>query len=170
MTQNLKSNTKLTHVFLKLWLASFIPKVKIIYENAITFFFFSKCILLYHPHLPQVFTILQLPSIHQPPWTTNLKLLMHLKIDLHSFFLNSYELKTTSLSLFLHIHPKNSKILILKFVWFIKPLKLTILGGSLLFEIMGVWKRLMYAKQVISLVETTKLSFFPDLFVQTTYM
>ena len=30
------------------------------------------------------------------------------KIDLHSLFLTCYELKTTSLSLCLHIHPKNS--------------------------------------------------------------
>ena len=31
------------------------------------------------------------------------------QIDLHSFFLNSYELKTTSLSLSLYIHPKNNQ-------------------------------------------------------------
>ena len=37
--------------------------------------------------------------------TTNLKLYAP-KIDLHSFFFNYYELKTTSLSLSLHIHPK----------------------------------------------------------------
>ena len=41
---------------------------------------------------------------------------------------------------------------------------------SLLFEILGAWRRLMCAKQVISLVETMKSVFFPDLFVQTTYM
>ena len=114
--------------FLKFWLASFTLKVQIIYKNAIIFFVFSKMhILLYYPHLPQVLTILSLPSIPQPPWTNNLKLLMHLKIDLHSFILNFYELKTTSLSLSLNIHPKKPKILILKFLWFIKPLKLTIL-------------------------------------------
>ncbi|WZZ71147.1 hypothetical protein YC2023_082517 [Brassica napus] len=50
------------------------------------------------------------------------------------------------------------------------PLKLTILGESLLFEILGAWRRLMCAKQVISLVETMKLRFFPDLFVQMTYI
>ena len=55
---------------------------------------------------------------------------------------------------------KKSKILILKLLWFIEPLKLTILGGSLLFEILGAWRRLMCAKQVISLVETMKLVFF----------
>ena len=148
--------------FFEFKLAIFIPKVQIIHENAITFFSFLKLhILLHHPHLSQVFTILSLPSIHQPPWTTILKLLMHLKIDLHSFFLNFYELKTISLSLSLLIHPKKSKILFLNFLWFIEPLKLTILGGSLLFEILGAWRRLMCAKQVISLVETMKLVFFP---------
>ena len=151
MTQNLKSNTKLTHVFLELWLASSNPKVQIIHKNAFTFF--SKIhILLYHPHLLQVFTILSLPSIHKPPWTINLKLLMHLKIDLHSFFLNSYELKTTFfhfLSIFIQ---KKPKILILKFLWFIEPMKLTILGGSLSFELLCAWRRLMCAKEVISLI------------------
>ena len=39
MTQNLKSNTKVTHVFfIELWLASFTPKVQIIHGNGITFF------------------------------------------------------------------------------------------------------------------------------------
>ena len=49
--------------------------------------------------------------------------------------------------------------MILKFLWFIEPLKLTILGGSLLFEIMGAWRRLLCDKKVISLVETMKLVF-----------
>ena len=56
---------------------------------------------------------------------------------------------------------KKPKILILKILWFIEPLKLTILSGSLLFEIMGAWRRLMCAKQVISLVETMKSVFSP---------
>ena len=51
-------------------------------------------------------------------------------------------------------------ILILKCVWLIEPLKLTILSGSLLFEILGAWKRFLCAKQVISLVETMKSVFF----------
>ena len=72
------------------------------------------------------------------------------QVDLHSFFLNSYELKTTSLSLSLHIHPKKPNILILKFLWLIEPLKLMIYGGSLLFEIMSAWRRLLCTKQVIS--------------------
>ena len=40
-------------------------------------------------------------------------------------------------------------------------MKLTIFGESLLFEILGAWRRLMCAKQVIFLVETMKLRFFP---------
>ena len=44
------------------------------------FFFFLKLVfLLSQPHYLQVFTRLSLPSIPQPPRTTNLKLLMHLK-------------------------------------------------------------------------------------------
>ncbi|KAG5389332.1 hypothetical protein IGI04_030873 [Brassica rapa subsp. trilocularis] len=37
------------------------------------------------------------------------------QIDLHFFFLNSYDLKIISLSLSLHIHKKKTKILILNF-------------------------------------------------------
>ena len=72
------------------------------------------------------------------------------KIDLPFFFLHSYELNTTSFSLFLHIKLKKPKILILYFLWFIESKKLTILGGSLSFEIMCSWRSLMCAKEVIS--------------------
>ncbi|KAG5400219.1 hypothetical protein IGI04_014826, partial [Brassica rapa subsp. trilocularis] len=51
----------------------------------------------------------------------------------------------------------------------LQPLKLTILGGSLLFEILGAWRRLLCAKQVISLVETIKSVFFPYMFAKTTF-
>ena len=40
-------------------------------------------------------------------------------------------------------------------------MKLMILGGSLLFEILSAWRRLMCVKQVISLAETMKSVFFP---------
>ena len=99
-------------IFLKLPFVLFTSKVQIIYENTIIIiiFIFSKTsFLLFHPHLFQVLTILSLPSIHQQPWTTHLKLLMHLKIDFDSFYLISYELKTTFLSLFFYIHPKNPR-------------------------------------------------------------
>ena len=69
----------------------------------------------------------------------------------------------------LHIHPKKPKILILKFLCFIEPLKLTILGKSLLFGILGAWRRFLCGKEVISLIETMKFVFFSDLFVQATY-
>ena len=76
--------------------ALFTVKVWIIHENVITFFciFLLKMnILLYYLYFPQVFTILSLPWIHQPPWTTNLKLLVHLKIVFHSSYLIYYALK-----------------------------------------------------------------------------
>ena len=95
--------------FLEFSFALFTPKVRIIHENSITFFFLSKTsILLYHPHVSKVFTILILPLIHQQPWTTNLKLLRHLKIDFHSSYLISYALKP-SLSLSLFIHQKKNQ-------------------------------------------------------------
>ncbi|KAG5383526.1 hypothetical protein IGI04_034996 [Brassica rapa subsp. trilocularis] len=72
------------------------------------------------------------------------------KIDLPFFFLHSYELNTTSLSLSLHIKLKKSKILILHFLWFIESKKLTILGGSLSFEILCSWRSLMCAKEICS--------------------
>ena len=119
---------KINPCFFGTLICIFHPKFRL-FTKMSSFFFFKMHILLYHTHLPQVFTILSLPSIHQPPWTTNLKLLMHLKINLHSFFLNSYEAKKTFLyflSIFIQKKPKN---LILKILWFKEPLKLTILGG-----------------------------------------
>ena len=50
--------------------------------------------------------------------------------------------------------------MILKIIRFIEPLKLTILGVSLLFEILVDWRRLLCVKHVILLVETMKLVFF----------
>ena len=131
----------------------FIPQVHIIHENAINCFsfFFSKMVfLLSQPHHLQVFTRLSLPSIYQPPWTTNLKLLMHL--NWFTLFLSQFLWTKNNISfIFSPYSSKKPKILILKFLWFTEPLKLTILGGSLLFEILGAWRRLLWAKQVISL-------------------
>ena len=110
MTQNSKSNTKLIHDFFETFICHIHPKSSDYLRKCDYYFFFENKFLLSHPHFLQVFTILTLPSIHQPPWTTNLKLLMHQKIDLHSFFLNYYELKTTSLCfLSIFIQKKNSR-------------------------------------------------------------
>ena len=57
--------------FWKLWLASFTPKVQIIHKNAITFFFLKMHILLYHIHLPQVFTIQNIVIAINTPTTMN---------------------------------------------------------------------------------------------------
>ncbi|KAG5385000.1 hypothetical protein IGI04_036470 [Brassica rapa subsp. trilocularis] len=50
--------------------------------------------------------------------------------------------------------------ILLYYLHLLQPLKFMIHGGSLLFEIMGAWRRLLCAKQVISLVETMKLVSF----------
>ena len=62
MTQNLKSNTKMTHVFLKLSFAIFTLEVRVIHENDIIFFFSKMNVLLIHPHL---FIYLQHCHCHQ---------------------------------------------------------------------------------------------------------
>ena len=111
LTQNSESNLKLTHAFLEFFFCPIHPTSSWYSRKChqfFFFFFFSKIIfLLSHPHHLQEITRLPLWSIPQPPWTTNLKLLMHLK-SIYTLFLTCYELKTTSLSLCLHIHPKNS--------------------------------------------------------------
>ena len=135
------------------------PKFRLFTKMPSFFFSFENVYFTLSPSTSSSIHNIATSINNQPPWTTNLKLLMHLKINLHSFFLDSYELKTTSLY-FLSIFIQKTKILILKFLWFIEPLKLMILGGSLLFEILGAWRRILCAKQVISLVETLKLIFF----------
>ena len=127
MTQNLKSDTKLIQIFLELWLVSFTPKSSDYSRKCHHFFFFWKCIFYSITLISLNYS--QYCHCYQYINTTNLKLLMHLKIDFHSFFLNSYEPKTTSLYFLSIFNQKKPKILILKILWFIEPLKLTILGG-----------------------------------------
>lgn len=84
MTQNSKSNTKPTYKFFRIFVCPVYLKIsdysqKYHYFLFVIFFLSKISILPYHPHL-QVFTILFVSSIHQPPWTTKLKFLMHLKI------------------------------------------------------------------------------------------
>ena len=83
LTQN--STRKLTYVFWDISFVLFTLQVQIIHENVIIIFFPKMTFLLSQPHHLQIFTRLPLPSIHQPPWTTNLKLLMHLKSIYTSF-------------------------------------------------------------------------------------
>ena len=64
--------------------------------------------LLFQPHHLQILTRLSLPSIHQPPWTTNLKLLMHFK-SIYTSFSQFLWTKKTSLSSSLHIHLKKTQ-------------------------------------------------------------
>ena len=123
----------------------FTPQVHDIHENAINFFlfFFSE---------NDIFTLSPSSSssnykifiVNNTPTTMNnqFEALNAPKIDLHSLFLTCYELKTTSLSFCLHIHPKNSSFWFKFFLWLIEPFKHTILGGLLSFEIVGGWRRL----------------------------
>ena len=93
MTQNSKSTTKLTYVFFYIYFVLFTPEVQIIHENTIKLLFFSKMtFLLSQAHHLQVFTRLSLSWIYQPPWTINLKFLMHLKLIYTSSFSNWFTL------------------------------------------------------------------------------
>ena len=86
LTQNSKSNLKLTHVFFKKNLSYSSQKFILFTKIPLVFFFSKMVFLLSQPHHLQVFTRLTLSSIHQPPWTTNLNLLIHLTlIYTHSF-------------------------------------------------------------------------------------
>ena len=150
MTQNSKSTTKLTYDFF--WNFHFLyspHKFKLFTKIPLIFFRFeNRLFTLSTSSSSSIYKIVI--DINTPTTMNNQSEALNApQIDLHSFFRNSYELKTTSLSLYFHIHPKKLKILILKFLWFNEALKL-ILRGSLLFGILGAWKRYMCAKQVIS--------------------
>ena len=139
--------------FLKLWLVSFTLKVQIIHENAIIFFLFKNAYFTQSPSCSS--NIHNIVIAINTPTTMNNQfeaLIMHLKIDFNYFFLNSYEVKTISLYFLSIFIQKITKILILNFLWFIEPLKVTILGGLLSFELLCAWRRLMCAKKVISLI------------------
>ena len=87
--------------------------------------FFSKMsVLLCHPHLHHIFTILSLSSIHQSTMNNQFEALNAPKFRFLLFTSHYLCTQTTSLSLSLYIHQKKSKNLILNFVRF----KLMILG------------------------------------------
>ena len=142
------SNLKLIHIYFWIFILPYSSHKFILFIKIPLVFFENGIFTLSTSSSSSIYKIAI--AINTPTtMTTNLKLYAP-KIDLHSFFFNYYELKTTSLSLSLHIHPKKPNILILKFLWLIEPLKLMIYGGSLLFEIMSAWRRLLCTKQVIS--------------------
>ena len=131
---------KLNYILIDVWffwkfhLPYSSQKFRLFTKMPLIFFFSKMAFLLSQPHHLQLFTRLPLPSIHQPPWTTNLKLLMHLKSNYtHSFLFLMNEKQ--HLFHFLSIFIKKTKILILIFfLWFIEPFKLTILDRSLSFR------------------------------------
>ena len=123
MTPNKKSNTKLANDFFGTFIFPIHPEVRIIHEIVIFFCFLKISVLLYHPHLHQVFTILSLPSIHQSTVNNQFEPLMHQSFDFYSSYLITYAHKLHLFN-FLSIFIKKTNILILNFVRF----KLMILG------------------------------------------
>ena len=123
-----KFKYKLTHDFFFRSFICLIHPRSSDYSRKCHYFFFlflSKLsVLLYHSHLHQVFTILSLPSIHQPTINNQFEALNAPKFRFLLFISHYLCTQTTSLSLSLYIHHKKPKILILNFVKF----KLIILG------------------------------------------
>lgn len=148
MTQNSKSNTKLTYdFFLEIAFALFTQKFRL--STKMPLIFFRKWLITLSTSSSS--SIYKIAIAINTPTTMNnqFEILNAHKINLHLFFLITYELKTIYLSLSLYIH-KKTKILILKFLWFIEPLKLTILGGSLSYELLCAWRIILCAKKVLT--------------------
>ena len=111
-TQNSKSTTKLTYIFLDIFLSYPPHKFRLFMKIPLNFYF----ILFFKNDIFTLSTsttssIYKIVIVFNTPTTMNnqFEALNLPQIDLHFFFLNSYELKTTSLSLSLHIHPKNPR-------------------------------------------------------------
>ena len=99
-------------LFLDIYFLLFTPQVRITHENVIKFFhfyFFKNCIFALSTSSSS--SIYKIDITINTPTTMNnqFEALNAPQIDLHFFFLNSYQLKTTFLSLSLHIHPKKSQ-------------------------------------------------------------
>ena len=133
----------------------FTPQVHIIHENAIIiFFFFSFENGIFTLSTSSSSSIYKIVITINTPTTMNnqFEALNAPQIDLHSLFLTCYELKTTSLSLCLHIHPKNSSFWFKFFFMVDRAIQayyswwVTFVWGS------GWLEKTMCAKEVISLV------------------
>ena len=105
----LKVKRKTNPYFLDFSFVLFTPQVHIIRENANSFFLFKNGLFtLSTSSSSNIYKIAI--AINTPTSMNNqFEALNAPQIDLHFFFLNSYELKTTSLSLSLHIHPKKTQ-------------------------------------------------------------
>jgi len=98
-------------LFLDFSFVIFTSQVYIIHENFISFlFFFSFENVIFTLSTSSSSSIYKIAITINTPTSMNnqFEALNAPQIDLHSLFLTCYELKTTSLSLCLHIHPKNS--------------------------------------------------------------
>ena len=150
LTQNSKSNTNLTSPSFLYIFALFTPHIQIIYENIINFFLNSFFTLLTSSSSSTYKIAI---AINTPTTMNNqFEALNAPKIDLHSHFLTYYEIKTTSLSLCLHIHPKNSSFWFNFFFMVDRAIQayyswwVTFVWGS------GWLEKTLCAKEVISLV------------------
>ena len=161
MTQNLKSNTKLTHVFFGTLTCLFHPQSSDYSRKCHHFYFFFKnaYFTLSPSYSSNIHNIAI--AINTPTTMNNQFEALNAPKNRFTLFLSQFLWIKNNISFtFSPYSSKKPKIFILKYLWFIEPLKLTILDGSLLFGILGAWRRLLCAKQVISLVETMKLVFF----------
>ena len=93
-------------IFLKISFALFTPKVRIIHEKCHLFFLFENGFFTLSLSTSSSSIIYKIVIAINTPTTMNNKFeaLNASKIELHSFFLISYELKTTSLLFSLYIH------------------------------------------------------------------
>ena len=107
----MKPTTKLIYVFF-FWiflLSHSPPQIHITYENAISFFSFRNDIFTLSTSSSSCIYKIVIAINTSTTINNQFEALNAPQIDLHFFFLNSYQLKTTFLSLSLHIHPKKSQ-------------------------------------------------------------
>ena len=125
MTQNLKSNTKLTHIFFELWLSLSPPKFRL-FTKMPSLFFENAYFTLSSSSSSNIHNIVI--AINTP--TTMNNQFEALNAPKNRFTLFYSQFLWTKNNIFFTFSPYSSKklkILILNFLWFIEPLKLTIL-------------------------------------------
>ena len=117
LTQNSKSTTKLTHAFFLTFSLSYSShKFRLFTKMSLIFFLiFENSIFTFSTSSSS--NIYKNVIVNNTPTTmkNQFEVLNALQIDLHFFFLNSYELKTTSFSLSLYIHKKKTQYFDSKF-------------------------------------------------------
>lgn len=108
LTQNSKSNLKLTYVFFWIFRLPYSPHKFILFTKMplVFFFLFENDIFTLSTSSSSNIYKISITINTSTTMNTQFEALNAPQIDLNSLFLNSYELKTTPLSLSLYIHPK----------------------------------------------------------------